>query len=96
MEEEIKVDGITMSQVEAAWDTLMKVTDAIDEGFQRGDEDAMRMHMIMVIRDMIFSPRFNATTKIAIAKLEAKEKEAEPVAKPERVNFSLMPIGEKS
>lgn len=34
MEEEIKVGDITMSQVEAAWDTLMKATDAIDEGIQ--------------------------------------------------------------
>lgn len=94
--EETKVGDITMSQVEAAWDTLMKATEAIDEGIQSGDEGAMRMHMIMCLRHMIFGSQFNATTKVAIAKLEAEKKEAEPIAKPEGVNFSLMPSGEKS
>ena len=98
MEEEIKVGGITMSQVEAAWDTLMKATDAIDEGIQSGDEDGgvHQMLAFMCVHHMIFSPRFNATTKVALAKLEAKVKESKPVAEPERVSFSLMPIGEKS
>lgn len=85
-----------MSQVEAAWDTLMKATDAIDECIARGDNGAMRIHMIMCVRHMIFGSRFNATTKAVIAKLEAEKKEAEPIAKPDGVNFSLMPSGEKS
>lgn len=96
MEEEIKVGDLTLSQVEAAWDTLMKATDAIDACLQSGDEGATRMLMFMSLRHMIFGPRFNATTKIAIAKMEAKVKEAVPVAKPEGVNFSLMPSADKS
>lgn len=100
MEKEIKVGDITMSQVEAAWDTLMKATDAIDEGIQSGDEGATQICMIICLRHMLFGARFHATTKIAIAKMEAKReakvKEAVPVAKPEGVNFSLMPSGEKS
>lgn len=99
MEEEIKVSDITMSQVEAAWDTLMKVTDAIDEGIQSGDEDGgvHQMLAFMCVHHMIFSPRFNATTKVALAKLESKVKDAVSVAKPGGgINFSLMPSGEKS
>lgn len=96
MEKEIKFGGFTLSQVEAAWDTIFNALDALDECIKNDNNEAHALLLVMGLRNMIFGPKINATMRIAAARLEAGTEKKGVAVGPEGINFSLMPSGDKS
>ena len=96
MEKELRIGDITMSQIDAAWDTLRDATIAIDAALREGNDEARGMLAIMAVRHMIFSATFNPIMKIEADRLERKMAMEASAATREPINFSLIPNGDKS
>lgn len=96
MKEELRIGDITMSQIDAAWDTLRDATIAIDAALREDNDEASGMLAFMAVQHMIFSATFNPIMKLEVDRLQRKMAMEASAATREPINFSLIPNGEKS